>query len=80
MKKTPLSKLDEYLREAANELQPIQPDEFTMDMLLERLKVQSDKTLSRCRLLHRLSQDVKSGRLSMRKLSIGGKQCNVYKP
>tara|TARA_R110000868_G_scaffold40317_2_gene139230 strand:- start:18 stop:260 length:243 start_codon:yes stop_codon:yes gene_type:complete len=80
MKKTPLSKLDEYLKEAAKELLPIQPDEFTVEMLMDRMKAQGGMTLSHCRLLHRLAEDVASGRLTVRKLSIGGKQRNVYKP
>lgn len=67
-----LDALENYLQMSAIAETPMRDDEFTtQDVMYKSTK--SYATIARI-----LSKDVAEGRLTMRKLSVGGKQTNVY--
>jgi len=77
MKKTPdiWDKIDSLIADKCN---PIQSDEFTMEMLSERIKANGQK-MSPSGLNNRINKLLSDGVLSKRKTILKGYQVNVYK-
>jgi predicted peroxiredoxin len=73
-----LSALDAYIKEQAVELQPIQPDEFTIYDYIDKMKDQGIK-ISMTVASRNMRNLTDEGIISRRKSVKDGKQCNFYR-
>jgi len=76
--KKPLDIWDKIDTLIADKCKPIQPDEFTMEMLSERIK-SNGQAMSPSGLNNRVNKLLSDGVLSKRKTVLKGYQVNVYK-
>jgi len=76
--KKPIDIWDKIDTLIADKCNPIQPDEFTMDMLSDRIK-SNGQSMSPSGLNNRINKLLSDGVLSKRKTIIKGYQVNVYK-
>ena len=73
-----LSALDAYIKEQAVELQPMQPDEFTVYDYIDKMKDQGVK-ISMTVASRNMRNLTDEGVISRRKSVKDGKQCNFYR-
>ena len=74
----PLNALDAFIKEQAAELQPIQPDEFTVYDYIDKMKDQGVK-ISMTVASRNMRNLTDEGIISRRKSVKDGKQCNFYR-
>ena len=74
----PLNALDAFIKEQAVELQPMQPDEFTVYDYIEKMKDQGIK-ISMTVASRNMRNLTDEGIISRRKSVKDGKQCNFYR-
>jgi hypothetical protein len=73
-----LSALDAYIKEQAAELQPIQPDEFTINDYMQKMRDQGI-VIGNTVATRRMKNLMDEGIISRRKSVKDGKQCNFYR-
>jgi predicted peroxiredoxin len=74
----PLNALDAFIKEKAVELQPIQPDEFTVYDYMQKMRDQGIK-ISMTVASRNMRNLTDAGVISRRKSVKDGKQCNFYR-
>lgn len=73
-----LSALDQLIQEKFNESQPIQPDEFTMAQLTDKL-AQNGQKLGASSLDRRMNQLLADGVVTVRKAAVNGYYTKIYR-
>jgi hypothetical protein len=73
-----LSALDRLIVQEFNDSQPIQPDEFTLAQISDKL-AENGKDLGVSSLQRRMNQLIKDGVVTMRKGAVNGKQAKIFK-
>jgi hypothetical protein len=74
----PLNALDAFIKEQAVELQPIQPDEFTINDYMQKMRDQGI-VIGNTVATRRMKDLTDEGVISRRKSVKDGKQCNFYR-
>lgn len=73
-----LSALDKLIEQQFNDSQPIQPDEFTMAQITDKL-AQNGQKLGRSALNSRMNQLLLDGVVTMRKAVVDGRQAKIFR-
>ena len=73
-----LSALDAYIKEQAAELQPIQPDEFTINDYIQKMKDQGI-VIGNTVATRKMKDLMDAGTVTRRKSVKDGKPCNFYR-
>ena len=73
-----LSALDKLINEQFTASQPIQPDEFTIAQIADKL-AQNGQKLGESALNNRMRQLLDDGIITMRKAPVNGRQAKIFK-
>lgn len=73
-----LSALDRLIEQQFNESQPIQPDEFTMGQIADKL-AQNGNKMGESALNRRMNQLIADGVVTVRKAPVNGRQAKIFR-